>query len=389
MPQPLRVAVVCDFRQEGWPSIDLVGAMTVRYLARYPHQRIHARPLRPPFRRRFTRLPAAGWACVSADRLLNRMFDYPRYLRRMHERFDLFHIIDHSYSHLLHELPRGTAAVTCHDLETFRCLLEPDRQPRSLPFRAMTRRILDGFGRAAVVLCVSDSTRAEVLRNSLAPAARLTTVYHGVHPSFGVQADPRAQAQVDRLLGPAADHPYLLHVGSTSARKRVDILLRIVAGLRRRWPDLRLVRVGGPFTPAQVRLRDELSLKEAVVVLPRLTTAILAAIYQRAVLTLLTSDYEGFGLPLIESQACATPVVASDLPVCREIGGPAAHYCKAAEVESWVEEVDGILVERAEYPQRWQARREAARSWSRSFTWERCAAQTLAEYEKLAPALIH
>lgn len=386
MPQPLRVAVVCDFRQEGWPSIDLVGAMTVRYLARYSRQRIHARPLRPAFRRRFTRLPAAGWTCISADRLLNRMFDYPRYLRRVRERFDLFHIIDHSYSHLLHELPAGTAAVTCHDLETFRCLLEPHSQPRSLPFRAMTRRILDGFGRAAAVLCVSDSTRAEVLRNGLVPAERLTTVYHGVHPGFGMSADPRAQAQVDRLLGPAADSPYLLHVGSTGARKRVDVLLRIVAGLRRRWPELRLVRVGGAFTPAQVRLRDELSLKEAVVVLPHLTTAILAAIYQRAALTLLTSDYEGFGLPLIESQACATPVVASDLAVSREIAGPAASYCPPADIDTWIDTVGELLGERAQQPGRWAARRAQARAWARGFSWERCAAQTLAEYEKLAVA---
>lgn len=389
MPQPLRVAVVCDFRQEGWPSIDLVGAMTVRYLARYPHQRIHARPVRPPFHRRFTRLPAAGWACVSADRLLNRMFDYPRYLRRVRERFDLFHIIDHSYSHLLHELPPGTAAVTCHDLETFRCLLEPDSQRRSLPFRAMTRHILDGFGRAAAVLCVSDSTRAEVLCNGLAPAQRLTTVYHGVHPDFGVPADARAQAQVDRLLGPAADYPYLLHVGSTSARKRVDILLRTVAGLRRRWPGLRLVRVGGPFTLAQVRLLDELSLKEAVVVLPHLTTAILAAIYQRAALTLLTSDYEGFGLPLIESQACATPVVASDLAVTREIAGPAASYCPRGNIDAWIDTVAELLSERVEQPGRWEKRREQARAWASGFTWERCAAQTLATYEKLATALIY
>jgi len=387
LAQPLRVAVVCDFRQEGWPSMDLVGAMTVRYLARYPRDLIRARPLRPAFRRRFTRL-ASSWACANADRLLNRMFDYPRYLRRMRERFDLFHIVDHSYSHLLHELPAGAAAVTCHDLETFRCLLEPDGQPRSLPFRAMTGRILDGFRRAGAVLCVSNSTRSEVLSYNLAPAARLTTVYNGVHPAFGAPAEPRAQAQVDRLLGSEHDS-YLLHVGSTSARKRIDLLLRIVAGLRRRWPALRLVRVGGPFTPAQARLRDQLSLKEAVIVLPFLTPAALAAVYRGAALTVLSSNYEGFGLPLIESQACATPIVASELAVCREIGGPAARYCKAAGAEGWIDSIDEMLVERAEYPQRWQARREAARAWASGFGWERAAAQTLAAYEKLAATSIH
>ena len=63
---------------------------------------------------------------------------------------------------------------------------------------------------------------------------------------------------------------------------------------------------------------------DAIVVLPFVDRATLAAVYRRAALALLPSEREGFGLPLVEALACGTPVVASDIPVLREVGGDAA-----------------------------------------------------------------
>ena len=63
----------------------------------------------------------------NADRLLNRFVNYPRYLRQHASEFDVFHIVDHSYAQLVHELPAARTVVTCHDLDTFRCLLDPER----------------------------------------------------------------------------------------------------------------------------------------------------------------------------------------------------------------------------------------------------------------------
>jgi len=48
-----------------------------------------------------------------------------RSLKPQLDRFDLFHLVDHSYSQLIHDLPPGKAVITCHDLDTFRCVLEP------------------------------------------------------------------------------------------------------------------------------------------------------------------------------------------------------------------------------------------------------------------------
>src|SRR5262249_58441189 len=97
----------------------------------------------------------------NADRLLNRFWDYPRLLGRLARRggFDLFHLVDHSYAQLVLALPPGRVVVTCHDLDAFRCLLEPGREPRPAWFRAMARRTLGGLRRAAFIACDSEATR--------------------------------------------------------------------------------------------------------------------------------------------------------------------------------------------------------------------------------------
>jgi glycosyltransferase involved in cell wall biosynthesis len=58
---------------------------------------------------------------------------------------------------------------------------------------------------------------------------------------------------------------------------------------------------------------------------------------------LLTSEAEGFGLPVIEALACGAIVAVSDIPVLREVGGAAVVYCPVADVSAWVKTVEQLL----------------------------------------------
>jgi glycosyltransferase involved in cell wall biosynthesis len=384
------VAVVCDLVEENWPSMDLVGQMLVSSLVSEHSSEFHPLKVCPPMRRRASRVPKFGRNLLAhnADRLLNRFWDYPRWLRKIRERCDLFHVVDHSYSQLAHELPPERTVITCHDLDTFRCLVEPEREPRSVPFRAMTKRVLTGMQRAARVTCDSVATRDQVLTHRLIAPERLVVVPNGVHTSCSPLPNAVAEAEAARLLGEVDDGGIeLLHVGSTIARKRIDVLLKVVAGVRKHFPNLRLIRVGGEFTPQQAGLVERLGLAEAMVVLPFLEREVLAAVYRRAAAVLVTSDAEGFGLPVVEAMACGTVVVASGIPALREVGGDAATYCPTGDVAAWNETLVEILLERRERPEEWQRRREHGLRHAEQYSWAAYARKMVEVYQSCLAAL--
>jgi glycosyltransferase involved in cell wall biosynthesis len=378
-----RVALVCDLVEENWPSMQLVADMLLEQLELSLATEFEAARLCPRMRRHFALpLPGSRQFWNNADRLTNRFIDYPLWLRRLRSEFDLYHIVDHSYSQLVHQLPAGRTVVTCHDLDTFRCLLEPALEPRPAWFRAMSRRILSGLEKAAHVITVSASTREEILRYGLLPPERVTVVHNGVHKACSPAPDQAADAEVARLLpAKAAGELWLLHVGSTIPRKRIEVLLRVFGAVRAESPQIRLVRVGGEFTPAQLQLARDLNVADSIHLLTGLTPGVLAAVYRRADLLLQTSESEGFGLPVVEALACGCPVVASDIPVLREVGGPAALYCPLGDVANWKDTVDRLFREWAVEPHARERRRAEGMAHAARFSWAETAGQTARVYE--------
>jgi glycosyltransferase involved in cell wall biosynthesis len=385
MTNRVRVAVCADFREEGWPSMDRVANALVASLSRDHSATIAASPVCPPFRRRATRL-SSGRLPANIDRAVNRLVDYPRHVGRLDAAFDVFHVIDHSYAQLVHRLPASRTVVTCHDLDTFRSVLEPSDEPRSQLFTAMTRHILSGLQRAACVTCDSSVVRNELVARGLVAAERVVVAPIGVSETFRPDADPEADREAARLVAAPAGAVEVLHVGSTIARKRIDAVLHCVADLRARVGGVRLVRVGGPFTPEQASLVRDLGLADRISLLPPLDDRTLAAVYRRAMVVVLPSEREGFGLPVVEALACGTPVVASDLPVLREVGGGAARFCAPADREAWAATVLAVIGDRAGRADRSAAHAEPGVRWARKFTWTRFADQLSDIYLELARA---
>lgn len=377
--QRARVAILCDFAEENWPSMDLVGEMLATHLDR---DQFTARKLAPPFQRRFTRISSANQT-FNADRVFNRFWDYQKWLRPQLADFDLFHVVDHSYSQLVHSLPAARTVVSCHDLDTFRCLIEPEVEPRPLLFRKMMERVLAGMQKAARVTCDSAAIRDELLAHKLVEPDRVRVIPLGVHPACSPKPDPIHDSEAADLIGGDAGSLNLLHVGSTIRRKRIDVLLKVFANIRREFPNARLLRVGGAFTDEQLQLVEQFELQDSIVVLPPVSREVLGAIYRRATLVLQPSDAEGFGLPLIEAMACATPVVASDLPVLREVGGSAAAHAPVADVPAWSHTVTSLMNERIQDAEKWSSRRDAALAHANEFTWAKFATRTADLYHEL------
>ena len=381
----LRVAVCADFPEEGWRSMDRVAAMLVDSLQRHHAATIQATLIVPGFVRRVTRVwPGRSRWPRQVDRILNRLLDYPRYATTISGDYDVFHVVDHSYSHLVHRLPAGRTIVTCHDLDAFRSILHPDAEPRTAPYRAMSRHIMAGLRQAARLTCDTAAIRNELLSHGLAAPDRVLVAPVGVGEPYSPSPDPAIDARAARLVGSAPGSIELLHVGSPVARKRIDLLLKFCGELRRHVPELHLIRAGGAFTAEQQKLARDVGMQDHMSVLEFLDDRTLAAVYRRAAIVVQPSDREGFGLPLVEAMACGTPVIATDLSVLREVGGTAVEYCAPGDQHAWTARLLELLHERRDAPERWAARREAGLARAARFTWQQFAARLVDVYAQLA-----
>lgn len=343
MGQP-RLALIYDYLEEDWPSMDLCAQMLLAHLQSEQAESLQTVPIRPAFKKRFQQLPGLGKkrAAWNSDRLLNRFWDYPQYLSQHVTDFDLFHVSDHTYAQLVHVLPPERTGVFCHDLDAFRCLVEPKQEPRPRWFKAMSQRILSGLQKAAVVFYSTTAVRQQIEHYGLLDPKRLVHAPYGISPEFAIApqfTNPIDQQVIDQI----GNSPFLLHVGSCIPRKRIDVLLEVFAALLTKHPNLRLVKVSGDWTESQHEQMTRLNISSSIIHLQGLERTTIAALYRRASVVLLTSEAEGFGLPVIEALACGAIVAVSDIPVLREVGGSAAVYCRVADVSTWVKTVEQLL----------------------------------------------
>lgn len=359
-----RLGIFCDAEGENWPSMDLAAEMLVHGLQATPRAAFEVTAFRPrvPFLWRRLKESPFTW---NLDRALARYFRYPRLVRARRQDFDVFHIVDHSYAHLARSLPGAQTGIYCHDLDAFRALINLESTAKAALHRRLAHHLLSGLRRAGVVFVNTESLRSELIRLQWQPADRVVCAPLGVAPEF----TPARDVQVLPLaLGGLRGRRYILHVGSAIGRKRLDVLFEVFARLRTRFPDVYLVQQGAALSePLREQIR-RLGIAPRLVQLPTLTRSELAELYRSASLVLLPSEREGFGLPVIESLACGTAVLASDLDTLREAGGRAVRYCPVGDIEAWSEAAIQALDQPDTLPPK--ASRIAQAS---NFTWARHA----------------
>jgi len=237
---------------------------------------------------------------------------------------------------------------------------------------------------AAAIVCVSEHSRQDVIRAyDLAPD-KVRTVHNGVdHQRFR----PGATLDADWAATLGIRAGYLLHVGALVERKNIPVLLRAISELRSRgkW-DRRQLVLAGTASPGMTGTDEiqaaikELQLSDVVVLAGRVPDAHLPGLYAHAVALVMPSLYEGFGFPVVEAMAAGTPVIASNATSLPEVAGDAALLVPPRDSHALADAIIDVL----EHPTNANEFRARGLQRARQYTWERCAAETLAVYRSVA-----
>jgi glycosyltransferase involved in cell wall biosynthesis len=169
--------------------------------------------------------------------------------------------------------------------------------------------------------------------------------------------------------------PFVVTVGAILNRRRLPELLRALARLRARRPDLVLDVVGENRTHPRLDLRamaDRLGLGAAVRLSGFVDEAGLADRYAAADAAVFLSDYEGFGLPAVEAAARGVPLLASRRPSLGEIVGEAALAVEPEDETGIAAALDRLLGDpalRADLIRR-------GRALAARYSWAEAAART-------------
>jgi len=272
----------------------------------------------------------------------------------------------HATTYVLPPLLPCPAVVTIHDISY---ALHPEWfAPR---VRLMlTALVPKALRKACLVIAVSEHTKNDIVS------------YYGTAPEKVVVTPlaprPTSTSKTPRI---PATPPFFLLVGNIEPRKNVEAVLRALALLRERGTLVRLVIAGSPGHHHQrvARTIAQLGLVELVQFMGYVTDHELSRLYASCIAVVHPAHYEGFGLTPLEAMAHGAPVLASNTSSVPGVVGDAAILLEPCDVGAWADSMDRVLRD----DELRQALSANGLARAESFSWERCARETVAVYKSV------
>jgi glycosyltransferase involved in cell wall biosynthesis len=224
--------------------------------------------------------------------------------------------------------------------------------------------------RKSLFSVLSQSTRDDLIARGV-PADRISVIYSGL-----TQTEYSAPE-----VKPPRRRPTILYLGRIKKYKGIELGILAVDRLKEKYPDIRYQIVGaGDFLDALKEMTRQRGLEGHVEFTGLKRGQEKIGLLQAADVLIYTSPKEGWGLSVVEANACGTVVVASDAPGLREsvVDGQTGFLVPHGDVPALAQRIDQLLSDEALYGRM----RAAGLAWGRGFTWERAAQLTLALMER-------
>lgn len=284
----------------------------------------------------------------------------------------------HAPHYVLPLLCPTRAVVTIHDCIH---LLFPQYLPNRAALRYAEFMMRSAIRRSAVVLTVSEASRADILRFfPEADAERVQVVPNAIDPA--ILDDPGEEEKERVRERYQIRGRFVLYAGNIKPHKNLDRLISAFALLRRQGEgDLKLIIIGDEVSRqgSLRRTTEAAGLRQEVRFFGFVPDRTLACLYRMASVFAFPSLYEGFGLPPLEAMACGAPVVTSRLSSLPEVVDDAALLVDPYSVEDIARGLGRVLSDdalRADLIARGRLR-------AQTFSWEKSVEKIHATYLKV------
>ena len=262
---------------------------------------------------------------------------------------------------------KGKKVVTVHDMiyEMFPKLFSHKFDQNFI--RQKKKTIIN----SDAVICVSNTTKQDLINLYSLQDDNFHILYHGVSPSFQ-QLDHKKIPEEFRI-----SFPYIMFVGKRTHNKNFLEFIKAYSKWNKK-KEIHVLAVGQKWGKDEIRILKELQIFENVILKSNIDDGQLTYLYNQALAFIYPSLYEGFGIPLLESMACGCPIVASNIPSTKEIAQDIPVYFEIGDVESFLFALDRAVKEKNN-----PASLQKGLLRAKGFTWDISAKRLLQIYREL------
>lgn len=288
-------------------------------------------------------------------------------------RVKLFHATDFT---LPPTLPNTKTILTVHDLSYVRA---PETATPVLK-RYLDQVVPWSVRRATHVIADSQATKDDLISLYGTPSEKISVLLSGVDPRFRRVEDAAAIESV-RQKYQIPPNDYIFSIGTVQPRKNYARLVEALHQLGDEFGSVHMVIAGGKgwLESPLYQTIAALGMQDRVHLVGFVDDEDIPALYSGAILTAYPSLYEGFGFPIVESMACGTPVLTSNVSSMPEVAGEAALQVPPFEVAAIAEGLRQLLTQ----PDLRQSLVEQGYQRAKLFTWEGAARQLKSLYEQV------
>lgn len=318
MKKKISVKYFFNFKEDKRKSMEMIS--NYLYQNQKKNKNFNVSKFIPSFSTTYSNILKVSW-----NLRYNRYIHYPKLAKKL-KKFDVAHIIDHQYAHLVKHLPCQKKIITVHDLIPEKFKEQLGKTPHLVRYSLSHLKYFDK------VIAVSNNTRNDILKYTDCPSKKIVVLQTTVDEKFNLTQINKKKI-CDQYKIPYKSRKILI-VG-TNFYKNHETSLKILEKIKKVYKkDVLLLKIGH-----KLKIPINNQIKKNILEIKNLPRSEINKIYKISDLLLFPSVYEGYGLPLLEAMKSGIPIVASNIKTTKEILGTYSELFHPFEINSYVKSI--------------------------------------------------